>query len=124
MVLLAETTTDERAAPARVLVVDPSRESRDLLCTLLARDGTVPLAAASLPEAAQIAREQAIDLVVVDADGDLAATSDGGKLTPIVVLGKISRSAGVPHATRLAKPYHYRDLLHKIGEVLAARRAG
>ncbi len=107
-----------------MLVVDPSRESREVLCTLLARDGKVPVAASSLSQAEQIAREQTIDLVVVDADGDLAATSSGGKLTPIVVLGKMSRSASVPHATRLAKPFHYRDLLHKIGEVLAARRAG
>ncbi len=118
--MLAERTN----APARVLVVGPSRESRDVLCTLLARDGKVPVAASSMPEAAQIAREQAIDLVVVDADGDLTATSDGGKLTPIVVLGTMSRANGVPNATRLAKPYHYRDLLHKIGEVLAARQAG
>jgi hypothetical protein len=39
------------------------------------------------------------------------------------VLGKIAHKNAGQNTTCIPKPYHYRDLLHKIDEVLAARTA-
>ena len=118
---------DMNLVPPHVLVVDRSSESRDVLCTLLSRGGTIPIEAASLADASKKTRLEALDLIVVDADSEDAPDSieaiDGDKVAPIVVLGTISRGLRRGVGATIAKPYHYRDLLHRIGEVLAARRS-
>lgn len=116
---------------ARVLVIDASRESRDLLSTLLRRQGaevsTSPKVAA-LPGLADPVRP---DLIVFDAESDRGISTeeveDLGKAAtrssiPIVVLGT-KRKHLTPLETGLfvSKPYQYVDLIRRISELLDQR---
>ncbi|HEX6961172.1 MAG TPA: hypothetical protein VF175_04850 [Lacipirellula sp.] len=117
---------------ARVLIVDRSRESRDVLGSLLARRGAEVLEARGAERGAQIAADQYPDLIVVDAeasaaegDGDAAArlaAAAARNACPIVVLGTFRRSA-TPFGTEqfVAKPYHYGALIRRIEELLGGR---
>jgi DNA-binding response OmpR family regulator len=114
-----------------VLVVDRSKESRDLLRSLLARSGAEVLEAAETAAAAVMAGASPPDLIVVDADaprddapgGDLrlaeAAARNG---VPIVVVGTVRRNASpLPVDQFVAKPYQYRALIRRIEELLEPR---
>ena len=105
---------------ARVLIVDSSRESRNLLSSLLTRSG------------AQMAAEERPDLIVVDAeaaqtdDGDASAArlaaAAARNACPIVVLGTFRRCASpLPTEQFVAKPYHYGALIRRIEELLGHR---
>ena len=119
------------SARARVLIVDASRESRDILKTLLNRQGTETFES-SHRHAASIADRQQPDLIVCDADGDhspaRAATQELAQQAtrsaiPIVVLGTARRD--FPRFTgenTMAKPYHYGPLIRKIEQLLETRR--
>jgi CheY-like chemotaxis protein len=107
----------------RVLIVDQSAESREVLRTLLERTGTATIEAAGPDEAASLAESLRPHLIVGDATrrlDDTATRTD----TPIVLLGRFS-SSPPPSGAReqLAKPYHYGHLLRKIADVLDARRS-
>jgi CheY-like chemotaxis protein len=118
--------------PARVLIVDRSRESRDLLSALLERRGAEVLEARGAECGAQIAATQKPDLIVVDDEADEAggAEESAAKLAaaaarnacPIVVLGTFRRSASPFSAEQfVAKPYHYGALIRRIEELLGHR---
>ena len=118
---------------ARVLIVDRSRESRDLLSTLLERRGAEVLEARGAARGAVIAATQKPDLIVVDAEAadPLADEQSAAKLAaaaarnacPIVVLGTFRRSASPFGAGQfVAKPYHYGALIRRIEELLGARQ--
>jgi DNA-binding response OmpR family regulator len=114
----------------RVLIVDESAESRDVLRTLLELHGATALEASRLEQALGMAESFRPDLIVIDAESDhsaggsdtaglsAAATRNG---TPVVILGTV-RPTGVVSATGqfVAKPYHYGQLLRKIESLLAA----
>jgi DNA-binding response OmpR family regulator len=117
---------------ARVLIVDRSRESRDLLRSLLARTGAEVLEAREVDLGAQLAAAERPDLIVVDAE----ATRDGAEDeaaarlaaaaarndVPIVVLGTYRRCASpLPTDWFVAKPYHYAALIRRIEELLGNR---
>ena len=119
---------------ARVLIVDRSRESRDLLSALLERQGAEVLEAREADRGAQIATAQRPDLIVVDAEqaheggaredsaAKLAAAAARND-TPIVVLGTFRRSASPFSAGQfIAKPYHYGALIRRIEELLGGRQ--
>ena len=117
-------------APPRVLIVDRSAESREVLRTILELRGAATLEADRPEEACQLAKEFRPDLIVLDADSDHSASRDatndlretaGRTDTPIVILGTLQRPNGdLPAGQILAKPYHYGTLIRRIDDLLAA----
>lgn len=117
----------------RVLIVDRSAESREVLRTLLQRTGTTTIEASGPSEAADLAESIHPTLIVYDSDSDPSPGGEGSRLladtatrtdTPIVLLGRINCSKPpLQVGDHLAKPYHYGHLLRKIADVLDARRA-
>lgn len=117
----------------RVLIVDHSAESREVLRTLLQRTGTATLEASGPSEAAQLAATAHPALIVFDADSDHSPGGEESRRladtatltdTPIVLLGRINcPKPPLQVSNHLAKPYHYGHLLRKIADVLDARRA-
>jgi DNA-binding response OmpR family regulator len=114
----------------RVLIVDESAESRDVLRTLLEHRGATTLEAHRLELAVGMAKTFHPHLIVLDAESDRStcgsATSELREAadrtgTPIVILGRVASVRG-PHASGqfVAKPYHYGQLLRKIESLLAA----
>jgi DNA-binding response OmpR family regulator len=118
-----------KTAP-RVLIVDESADSREVLATLLARHGAVTLEARRLRQAMELVEQQSIDLIVFDAECDRTARGSGAsdlnatasrKGTPIVILGTVrDGKKHLPTGQFIAKPYHYGPLIHKIEGLLAA----
>jgi DNA-binding response OmpR family regulator len=114
----------------RVLIVDESADSREVLSTLLARHGATTIEARRAHQAIELAEHERVDLIVFDAESDRtdsgsgiddlkAAASRNG--TPIVILGTVrSRKKRPPEGQFLAKPYHYGQLINKIENLLAA----
>lgn len=117
---------------ARVLIVDRSRESRDLLSSLLTRRGAEVLHARCTDRGAEIAAAERPDLIVVDSEGEQGEANDASSAElaataarnacPIVVLGTFRRSASPFVAGQfVAKPYHYGSLIRRIEELLGGR---
>jgi CheY-like chemotaxis protein len=114
----------------RVLIVDRSAESREVLRTILELRGAATLEADRPEEACQLAEHFRPNLIVLDADSDctssLAATNQlretaGRTDTPIVILGTLRRLNGeLPAGQILTKPYHYGTLIRRIDDLLAA----
>ena len=114
----------------RVLIIDRSAESREVLRTLLERRGLAALEAARPEQALALTRDERPDLIVVDADSD--QSSNGRNLenlcdaagrtdTPIVILGTLRDPRNpLPAEQILAKPYYYGALIRKIDDLLAA----
>jgi two-component system alkaline phosphatase synthesis response regulator PhoP len=114
----------------RVLIVDESAESREVLRTLLEHRGARTLEAHRLDQAVGLAESFHPHLIVLDAESDRStggsATSELREAaertgTPIVILGRVPSGRG-PHTSGqfVAKPYHYGHLLRKIESLLAA----
>jgi CheY-like chemotaxis protein len=107
----------------RVLVVDPSVDSRQVIRLALERQGVAVFEADSVPAGERLARQCRPDLVVVDGEmdgnaNDSAKTSGDGLAdsVPRVVLGKARR---INNEDRfLAKPYQYATLIRTIEELL------
>jgi CheY-like chemotaxis protein len=118
-----------RSTP-RVLIVDESAESREVLATLLARRGATTIEAQHPEQAAQLANLNQLDLIVLDAESDRslagAATAElealaGRQGTPVVILGTVRTQKNRPSVGLfIAKPYHYGPLIHRIEGLLAA----
>jgi CheY-like chemotaxis protein len=112
------------------LIVDRSRESREVLRTILELRGASTLETDQPERACQLAEEFRPDLIVLDVDSDPSgrrnATDElretaGRTATPIVILGSLRRSCGqLPAGQILAKPYHYGTLIRRIDDLLAA----
>ncbi len=119
-----------------VLIVDRSEENREVLQTVLERHGVRTLAASEPEEAAELARQNQIDLVVLDvescrpeqvwaaastqADCSSSLTSIRLKVPPeVILLGRLRDwRGGAPDGEFVAKPYHYGPLIRKIEELL------
>lgn len=107
----------------RVLIVDPSSETRAVLTELLERDGATVYGAANLEAAKGLAIQRRPDVTVIDADvsgpDEIAGFADlGGSASGAIVLAGTNRprEAAEMRAAFLRKPYHYRALLSKIWE--------
>ena len=113
-----------------VLIVDASRESREVLRLLLERRGATTIEADRPEEAIRLARDFHPDLIVFDVECDQSRNGQPtndlrqiavGSDTPIVILGKVRQLAGPVSAEQIvAKPYHYGPLIRKINGMLAA----
>lgn len=114
----------------RVLIVDPSTESREVLRTILEQRGAHTIEADRPERACELTDEFRPNLIVLDLDSDSseshAATQNlrdaaGRNDTPIVILGTLRTAAGeLPAGQFIAKPYHYGALIRKIDDLLAA----
>jgi DNA-binding response OmpR family regulator len=116
-------------AVPRVLIVDPSAESREILRTLLERRGVAALEASRPDQGLALSERERPDLIVVDADSDQSSSGEnvenlcdaaGRSDTPIVILGTLRESRNHPGEQIIAKPYHYGALIRKIDDLLAA----
>src|SRR5262249_30367979 len=115
---------------SRVLIVDESAESREVLCALLACHGASTIEARRPDEAAQLTDEHRPHLILFDADSDHSNSAVATQSlkdaadrigSPIVILGTV-QNARKPHSSDqfFAKPYHYGPLIRKIEDLLAA----
>jgi DNA-binding response OmpR family regulator len=114
----------------RVLIVDASRESREVLRMLLELRGATTIEADDPEQALPLARDLRPDLIVLDADSDPTATGTptndlretaDRNHTPIVILGKLRQLHGQLESGQIVtKPYHYGPLIRKIDRLLAA----
>jgi DNA-binding response OmpR family regulator len=116
--------------PARVLIVDRSQESRELLRSLLIRQGAEVVEARESGAAADLASDGPLDLIVVDNDAPPACGESNARLAaaaarkdvPIVVVGTARRRVSpLPTDEFVAKPYHYGALIRRIEELLGNR---
>lgn len=115
----------------RVLIVDSSRESRDVLSSLLARRGAEVLEARETSRGARVAESERPHLIVVDVEAQSGVCEDSAERlmaaaarndAPIVVLGATRRSASpLPTSEFVAKPYQYAALIRRIEELLGSR---
>jgi len=113
-----------------VMIVDASRESREVLRVLLERRGARTIEADGPEEALRLAIRCRPDLIVFDAESDPSPTSaPTNELrhaadrsdTPIVILGKVRQLQNpVSPSQIVAKPYHYGALIRKIDGLLDA----
>jgi DNA-binding response OmpR family regulator len=118
-----------KSAP-RILIVDESAESREVLRTLLERRGATTIESPRPDQAVELTARYRPHLIVLDAESDHTPT--GSALsdlraaasrtdTPIVILGTVRQPDRTGSDGQIvAKPYHYGQLLRKIESLLAA----
>jgi DNA-binding response OmpR family regulator len=114
----------------RILIVDESADSREVLSTLLARHGATTIEARRPHQAIELADHQHVDLIVFDAESDRSDTGGGiddlkaaasRNGTPIVILGTVRTAKKGPTSGQfVSKPYHYGQLINNIENLLAA----
>ena len=113
--------------PQRVLIVDESDDSREVLRTILSRRGIQIFETHERLAALAIAQQHHPDVIVLDVDeaaGDFdvcdeiyaQAKSDN---TALVLLGRLPHGSEPSSRQTIAKPYHYGPLIRKIEELLA-----
>jgi CheY-like chemotaxis protein len=120
---------DVKSSPS-VMIVDASRESREVLRVLLERSGARTIEAESPEQALRLADQCRPDLIVMDAESDPSPTSEptnelryaaSRSDTPIVILGKVRQLQPPAEPGQIvAKPYHYGALIRKIDVLLDA----
>ena len=112
----------------RVLIVDRSADSRDVLRTVLQHRGIEILEAAEAREGLAMARRHQPNLIVLDLEStaadprqareDYDLESRAGN-APLVLIGTLPGELNDEDADRLVrKPYHYGPLIRKIEELL------
>lgn len=118
----------------RILIVDRSEDSREVLRIALERRGVEILEASGLDDGLALAHQHHPKVIVLDIEHETGASDDpcrpfaephGGKSPSLVVLGRaklpVSTSPDGPPAQVghfLSKPYHYGPLIRKIEELL------
>ncbi|TWT67735.1 response regulator PleD [Posidoniimonas polymericola] len=121
------------STPCRILIVDESPESREVLRALLERGGSETLEADRPDQALRLSSASQPDLIVCDVDSDRTTDHQASRLlvaaavrmdAPIVFLGALKQqSAWTSGGEFVAKPYHYGPLIRRIESLLANRRA-
>ena len=120
--------SDQQKTDARrVLIVDESPDSREVLRTVLERRGVQIYEADGPSTGLDLARKCDPDLIVVDVEtvspSDTCCDGFGDQAnrdhTPVVLLGSVRTSQlGPSTAQVVSKPYHYGALIRKIEELL------
>jgi CheY-like chemotaxis protein len=117
----------------RLLVVDPSAETREVVRTALAGRGGEILESARTEDGLRLARTSHPDVIVVDLEREMARAAtivedfreSGGGDPSILILGtaRQAQQAGFETAAQsgrfVRKPYHYGLLIRRIEELLA-----
>jgi CheY-like chemotaxis protein len=118
-------------ARPRVLVVDRSADTREVLRTALAGLGAQVFEATRADVAVELARKHRPDVIVLDLEIAQAATSSlraalgdsHSTVAPVVLLGTARRvKQDFPAGQFVAKPYHYAQLIRKIEQLLDEAR--
>jgi DNA-binding NtrC family response regulator len=112
----------------RVLIVDQSRDSRDVLRTALERRGIQIIEAAEARHGAALAREYHPEVIVLDLESESADdeqvrdqfdAASRDHHANLVVLGQSRRyEQALPKERIMSKPYHYAPLVHTIEQLL------
>jgi len=131
--------------PGRVLIVDGSNESRQVLSAVLGCHGLDTLETGEARQGLDMAREQRPDLILLDieeTDVDEATceqlasceqTATYGQTTvqpgqeniPLVLLGSTKTTRPeFPTRQRISKPYHYGPLIRRIEELIRQSHDG
>ncbi len=116
----------------RVLLVDQSADSRDVIRTVLERRGVEIFEAPSARSGLEILRQCHPDVVVLDLETDAAEDADirdayddelSSHHAEMVILGNLRQDerTGDQHVVR--KPYHYGPLIQKIEQLVQRRCA-
>lgn len=115
-------------ASSTVLILDRSAESRHVLRTLLERQGARAVETGAPDEAFHMAQVDPPDLIIVDLDNQPSFSPVDShdfhsvltrKDIPILVIGSQKQHRGqLPGHSLITKPYHYRDLLRRIEQLL------
>jgi len=113
----------------KVLIVDPSEDTSEVLKLILERHGCRTEVAASFRQSSQLLQAFRPDVIILDEDVDRSSPSanedsfvnsaieSGAK---ILILGRLRfpESLGSGTVAHLPKPYHYQQLLGKINEIM------
>jgi len=112
----------------RVLIVDQSEDSREVLCTALERRGVQTLEASCARRGIELARQHHPRVIVLDLEADAAgdervqAQYDAESKdhdARLVVLGRTARyERTLPKDRIVPKPYHYAPLIRTIERLL------
>lgn len=116
-----------KSGDMRVLLVDDEASVRKIVATMLRAHRYEVIEAASGPEALQLAKANAVDLVVTDLmmpemDGEsliIALREQGCKARYLLISGYGDRT--IPEIPMLAKPFTAKQLLHAIDVVTASQ---
>ncbi|MFO0904462.1 MAG: response regulator [Pirellulales bacterium] len=120
------------SAPRRVLIVDDSSETREVLRAALERRGLEILEAPAVERGLDLVRRYHPDVVVLDADvadaGDdsqrRACTSACAQdRSSLVVLGQWPDAPPASSLRVVRKPFHYEPLVRLITDLTERRRA-
>lgn len=113
-------------SPRRVLIVDESEDTREVLRTVLQLRGVQTLEADGGPLGLQLARENRPDVIVLDVDAaggsdslwEAYAQQANQDRTSLVLLGTARRWRGRAPREFVAKPYQYGPLIRRIEQLL------
>lgn len=113
--------------PKKVLIVDESEETRDVLAMALERKGVRAFTTAILRRGATIARKEKPDLVIIDIDSvslppaealDLFIKNGNISEVPVMTIGSGKFVAPAGEVDFISKPYHFLPLIERIEEFL------
>ena len=112
----------------QVLIVDRSPENREVLRTILGRDGVRTLEATRADDGLLLANQWHPQVLILDSetvnldDPRICTGFDDAakeKKSAVVLLGRIPGEIDrIPASEVLSKPYHYAPLIRKIEELL------
>lgn len=123
----AKTAMMKQNAQGRVLIVDGSDESREVLRTILERRGVEIVEAGEARQGLTMAGRCQPDLIVLDLetlpceDDELRDQYDRQSRrnrTPMVLLGTARSPRTSPEQSVMSKPYHYGPLVRTIEDLL------
>ena len=113
----------------RVLIVDPSEETREVLKTALERRGVQTLAAGHIRPAIKLVKEHCPHVVVLDLEAGGGSPEEAltrfsaateGAAPRLLILGSVRRPQIGGYSYFVAKPYHFGPLIRRIEELLTA----
>jgi DNA-binding response OmpR family regulator len=117
------------ASRHRVLIVDRSRDSREVLRVALERRGIQIFEAAGARQGVELAQQHRPEVIVLDLEGDAAddeqmrdqfEAASRDHHASLVLLGQSRRGERIlPQERIVPKPYHYAPLVHTIEQLLA-----
>jgi len=117
-----------RSPRDRVLIVDQSEDSREVLRTALERRGVQTLEASGARQGIELARQHHPRVIVLDLEADAAGdehvqaqfdTESKDHDSRLVVLGRTARyERTLPKDRIVSKPYHYAPLIRTIERLL------
>jgi DNA-binding response OmpR family regulator len=112
----------------RVLIVDSSEETREVLQTVLERHGVATMSSDRLCRGVALARENQPDLIVLDLESVDASHKEllgplmepaGADVPHLLILGTFRRQGELfPQGEFVSKPYQYGALIRKIEELI------